>query len=142
LVDDIDLMEVHMSDSLDRTEEARASSARDVTHGAQFWVHISPQQNTEQWVEQWEVRFELGDWSGTISSDNPQEILQTPGLAGIFSVTVTGSGPNMPRKLLVPLPESMGQIRCGGNCAAMVGIIANADGADARFWTVWDALCN
>jgi hypothetical protein len=124
-------------------EASQASSKREaIATGAQFWVHISPQHNTEQWIHQWEVRFELGDWSGSISSDNPQEILQTPGLSGIFTVTVTGSGPNMPRKMLTPLDDNTPQVRCRGNCAAMIGIIAAEEGNDAHFWTVWDALCN
>jgi hypothetical protein len=138
-------LEVHMADNPENAAETQshgASNGEAITSGAQFWVHISPQHNTEHWVEQWEVTFELDDWSGTITSANPQEILQTPGLSGIFNVAVIASGPNMHQKILTPLTDSRQQIRCNANCAAMVGIIAAADGNDAHYWTVWDALCN
>ena len=122
---------------------SQASSPPELgSNGAQFWVHISPQHGTEQRFQEWSVTFRLGDWTGIISSDNPQEILQTPGLSGIFDVTVSVSGPATPTATLTPLPDSRPQIGCNGNCAAMVGIIAGAGEAESHYWTVWDALCN
>jgi hypothetical protein len=134
-----------MADDPENTAKTRAhvSERRDtISDGAQFWVHISPQHGTEQYIQQWEVRFQSSDWTGSITSDNPQEILQTPGLSGVFEVIVIASGPTLPRTHLTPLPDSKPQIGCNGNCAAMVGIIAGADGGEAHYWTVWDALCN
>jgi len=111
--------------------------------GAQFWAYISPQHQTSQNVTKWEVRIEQtdGNWVGSITSDNPQKELQTPNLSGIFKVTVTASGPNFAQKTLSPEPYSKPDIGCNSNCAGMVGIVANEDGTDATYWTVWDAVC-
>jgi len=112
--------------------------------GAQFWAYISPQNNTEQAVTKWQVTIEQadGNWTGTITSDNPQQQLKTPNLSGLFNVKVTGSGPKMPQKQLTPQSGSKPNIGCNSNCAAMVGIVATPDGTGANYWTVWDALCS
>ena len=110
--------------------------------GAQFWAYISPTNNTGEKVTQWTVTISQDNWEGTITSDNPQEILQTPGLSGIFTVVVEGSGPYMPTTTFGALPDSEADIGCNSNCTSMVGIVATRDGKDAHYWTVWDALCS
>ena len=66
-------------------------------NGAQFWAYVSPQHETSKYVTKWQVRIEQtdGNWSGIIDSDNPEKILQTPDLSGIFKVTVRASGPEI-----------------------------------------------
>lgn len=110
--------------------------------GAVFWAYISPQNNTDQVVTDWSVTLTQGNWIGTITSANPQQQLQTPGLSGIFQVVVTGSGPNMPSQQLSPQAGSKADIGCNNNCAAMVGIVATPQGDSANYWTVWDAFCS
>lgn len=113
-----------------------------VGNGALFWAYISPQNDTAAKVTKWAVTIEQGDWSGMISSDDPQAQLQTPGLSGIFKVTVTGSGPNMAGMTLSPQAGSSANIGCNSNCASFVGIVANEDGTSAEYWTTWDAFCS
>lgn len=110
--------------------------------GASFWAYISPQNNTAAVVTQWSVTISQGSWNGTISSANPTEQLQTPGLSGIFSVEVTGSGPNMPKQQIQVQAGSNPDVGCNANCASMVGIVANIAGDSAQYWTTWDAFCN
>ncbi len=110
--------------------------------GAQFWAYISPMNDTASKLTSWQVRLEQGNWVGFIDSDDPQQILQTPELSGVFSVTVTAVGPKMPQKQLSPGPDSKPNVGCNSNCAAMVGIVANEDGTAATYWTTWDAICN
>lgn len=112
--------------------------------GAQFWAYVSPQNDTDGNVTEWSVTVEQvdGNWAGTITSANPTQTLQTPGLSGIFNVTVVGSGPKLPPQKLTPTDYSKPNIGCNSNCSAMIGIVANADGTDANYWTVWDALCS
>jgi hypothetical protein len=112
--------------------------------GAQFWAYISPQNETEKHVTKWIVKLEQkdGDWSDFISSDDPEKILQTPNLAGVFTVRVNASGPLFPEKQLTNLPDSKPDVGCNSNCFAMVGIVATEDGKNAHYWTVWDAFCN
>ncbi len=113
-------------------------------NGAQFIVYISPQEETAKYVTKWVVKIEQkdGNWSGSISSDNPTETLQTPGLSGIFNVTVQACGPNFDNKILVPVSWSNPDIGCNSNCVSMVGIVAAVGGKDANYWTTWDAVCN
>ena len=115
--------------------------ALQVGQGAVFWAYISPQNNTEKVVTKWSVTISQGAWRGTITSENPQQQLQTRGLSGIFDVVVTGSGPNLPEQKLTPQAGSKPDIGCNSNCAAMVGIVAGADGRSANYWTTWDAFC-
>lgn len=124
------------------SEKVRSGSIS-LGSGAQFWAYVSPQNNTSQNVTQWQVTIQQqdGNWSGTITSDNPEQMLQTPGLSGIFNVTVTASGPNMSEQQLTPQSGSNPNIGCNANCSAMVGIVSNEDGTSANYWTVWDALC-
>ena len=113
------------------------------TGGASFGVDLSPRNGTASVVTQWSVRIEqrLGTWSGTITSANPAEILQTPGLSGMFDVTVVASGPHLPEKQLAPVPGSRADVGCQARCRALVGIVATPDGTDAEYWTTWDAVC-
>jgi hypothetical protein len=117
--------------------------ALEVGKGAKFWAYISPSNNTAKAVTKWSVTIAQkdGNWIGTITSANPYEQLQTPGLSGVFNVKVTGSGPKMPEHQLTPQAGSNPDIGCNSNCAAMVGIVATPDGTDANYWTVWDAYC-
>lgn len=112
-----------------------------VGNGAKFWVSISSQNNTAKNVTKWSVRFEQGNWTGSITSANPYDQLQTPGLSGLFKVTVTGSGPHMPEHQLQPQPPSTHEIGCNSNCASMVGIVSDPNGGNAHFSTTWDAFC-
>ncbi len=112
--------------------------------GAQFWAYISPQHETSKNVTKWEVVIEQqdGNWAGKITSDAPQQHLKTPGLSGIFKVTVKASGPNFAETTLTNLPDSKPDIGCNSNCFGMVGIVADEDGKGAKYWTVWDAFCS
>lgn len=112
--------------------------------GASFWAYISPQNNTDAVVTKWSVTLQQlnGNWTGTITSDNPTQQLQTPGLSGIFKVIVSASGPNFGPTTLAPKAGSQADIGCNSNCAGMVGIVATADGKGAEYWTVWDAYCS
>ena len=112
--------------------------------GARFWAYISPQNKTAQSVTRWEVRIEQtdGNWFGVITSDDPEMILETPNLSGVFRVRVTASGPKFDEKVLAPTSDSKADIGCNNNCAAMVGIVATEEGTDANYWTTWDAFCN
>jgi hypothetical protein len=117
------------------------AEARDGVDGASFGVYLSPQNTTSSMLTQWSVRTTKrdGSWSGSITSEHPDDILQTPDLAGIFDVTVVASGPHMPEKQLAPLRESRADVRCDSRRRAMVGIVAAPDGTDAEYWTVWNA---
>ena len=112
--------------------------------GARFWAYISPMYDTAANVTEWSVTItqQDGNWTGTITSADPYAQLQTPHLSGMFNVTVTGSGPNMPEKTLGPQEGSSSHIGCNSNCASMVGIVSTDEsGTDAEYWTTWDAIC-
>ncbi|MFL9845546.1 hypothetical protein [Flavobacterium rhizosphaerae] len=127
-----------------------ANSANEVKlgKGAQFWAYISPVNDTLKMITNWEVTLSQGDWSGTITSKEPTKQLQTPGLSGIFKVSVkvlngsTGTWREVP-----PQSGSANEIGCNSNCASMVGIVADSTSPmpgsiNAHFWTTWDALCS
>lgn len=112
-------------------------------NGAQFWVHVSEDNDTFEVLTDWQVtiRHHYENWSGTIASDKPTKILQTPNLSGIFHVTVTAKiGKEPITREIEPLEGSNRNIGCNSNYAAMIGIEALPSGADARYWTVWDAV--
>lgn len=114
------------------------------TDGAQFWAYVSPQHETARFVSDWKVTIEEedGNWSGTITSENPRKILQSPSLSGVFNVRVEAVvGSILQPRELYPQAGSKPDIGCKPNCAAMVGIIAAQGGEDAFYWTVWDATC-
>jgi hypothetical protein len=116
-------------------------------NGAQFWAYISPENDTAKAVTKWTVTFKqqrhfpAPPWEGSITSDNPHQILQTPGMSGVFQVTVWASGPSITWQKLEPVSWSNPDIGCNSNCAAMVGIVATPDGTGANYWTTWDAIC-
>ena len=112
--------------------------------GAQFWAYLSPQHDTHENVTEWSVTVQQanGNWVGIVTSENPTQTLQTPGLSGLFNVKVVASGPKLPKKELAPTKDSKPNIGCNSNCAGMVGIVSNADGTDAEYLTVWDAMCS
>jgi hypothetical protein len=124
------------------SNEYAAQGSLQLGGGAQFWAYISPQNNTAKVVTNWAVQFQQGNWTGTITSANPRQILQTPNLSGIFNVTVTGSGPNFPPMKFTAQSGCNANIGCNSNCASMVAIIATPDGRSASYCTTWDAICH
>lgn len=116
--------------------------------GAQFWVYLSPQNDTAKVVKGWAVTFSQGNWSDQITSENPTKQIQTPNLSGLFDIKITETdfSTNPPRQVdIPPMPPSKNQIGCNSNCASMVGIVADEKpllgGPNAKFWTTWDAIC-
>lgn len=115
--------------------------------GAQFWVYLSPQNDTSQMVSKWKVTFSQGNWSDTISSDDSSRQIQTPNLSGIFDIKVELlSGSTGTWRQIPPQSGSNYEIGCNANCSSMVGIVADSNtpmpGAiNAHFWTTWDAMC-
>lgn len=110
--------------------------------GARFWAYISPQNDTAERYPEWSVAIEQkdGDWIGKINSDEPHKVLETPGLSGVFKVTVYVRGEEY-RGEIEALSDSQKDVGCNSNCAAMVGIVADPNDRGAHYWTVWDALC-
>jgi len=116
--------------------------------GAQFWVYLSPQNDTAKTVKNWSVTFSQGNWSDSITSKNPTKKIRTPNLSGIFQIKITESDPSPEQPLEIEIPPMDGgknEIGCNANCASMVGIVADKNPrpgqANAKFWTIWDALC-
>ncbi|MEM1222134.1 MAG: hypothetical protein AAGH40_05170 [Verrucomicrobiota bacterium] len=117
--------------------------------GAQFWVYLSPQNNTAEVIKTWSVTFSQGNWSDSITSEDPTKQIQTPNLSGEFDlkVTQTDYSTNPPREVDIPAKApSTNVIGCNSNCASMVGIVADETpvigGAQGTFWTTWDAFCS
>jgi hypothetical protein len=129
------------------TANANAPETIQLGNGAQFWVYLSPDNNTAKMIGTWRVTFSQGNWIGTISSENPTQQLQTPNLSGIFEIKVELlSGSTGTWRQIPPQQGSTIEIGCNSNCSSMVGIVADstnpAPGAiNAHFWTTWDALC-
>ena len=121
-------------------QQALGAQVQDGPAGASFGAYLSPENTTASMLAQWSVRIAQrdGSWSGSITSQQPGEVLQTPDLSGIFDVIVVASGPRMPEKQLAPLRESRADISCESHRRAMVGIVAAPDGTDAAYWTVWN----
>ncbi len=116
--------------------------------GAQFWVYLSPENNTSQVVKGWSVTFSQGSWSDSITYKKPTKQIQTPNLSGLFQIKITEAdhSTNPPRKVPIPAkPPSTHEIGCNSNCLSMVGIVADKNpvlgGPNATFWTTWDAIC-
>ncbi|MGE8433038.1 hypothetical protein [Chryseobacterium joostei] len=126
-----------------------ANSSGQVTlgNGAQFWVYLSPQNDTSKMISTWRVTFSQGDWSDFISSENPTKQIQTPHLSGIFDIKVELlSGSTGTWRQIPPQAGSNNEIGCNSNCASMVGIVADSTNPligsiNAHFWTTWDAMC-
>ncbi len=129
------------------TFNANAPASIQLGNGAQFWVYLSPENNTVKMIGTWRVTFSQGNWIGTISSENPTQMLQTPNLSGIFDIKVELlSGSTGTWRQIPPQQGSTNEIGCNSNCASMVGIVADSTtpppGAiNAHFWTTWDAFC-
>ena len=72
--------------------------------GAQFWVYISPDNDTDKVVKGWEVTFSQGKWSDSITHLDPTKIIKSPGLSGIFDLSVTelDHSTNPPRRIAIP----------------------------------------
>jgi hypothetical protein len=128
--------------NIDEIEAQVSSGDLQLGGGAQFWAYISPSNNTAACLTSWSVTVSQGSWSGTITSNDPQQILQTPNLSGIFDVTVEAAGQDFAWQKLTPTSYSKPNIGCNSNCAAMIGIVANPDCTDANYWTTWDAVCS
>jgi len=115
--------------------------------GAQFWVYLSPQNNTAKMIQKWRVTFSQGNWNDYISSEDPTKQIETPHLSGLFDIKVELlSGSTGTWRQIPPQAGSNNEIGCNSNCASMVGIVADSinplPGAiNAHFWTTWDALC-
>jgi len=128
--------------------KANSSGQVNLGDGAQFWAYISPQNDTEKMITNWRVTLSQGNWKDSITSEEPEKMLKTPGLSGIFEVQVEVlSGSTGQWQEIPPVPESTHEIGCGYNCAAMVGIVADSTSPpigsiNAKFWTVWNAICN
>ncbi|QTD38668.1 hypothetical protein JL193_05185 [Polaribacter batillariae] len=117
--------------------------------GAQFWVYLSPQNNTVDVVKGWQVKFSQGNWSDSITSENPTKQIKTPNLSGNFTIELTAlnHSTNPPTRVNIPAQAgSENVIGCNSNCASFVGIVANEKpllgGVNAQFWTTWDAICS
>ncbi|MBQ4819176.1 hypothetical protein [Aquimarina sp. MMG016] len=127
---------------------ANANSELKLGGGAQFWVYLSPQNDTAKVVKGWSVTLSQGNWSDSITSENPTKQIKTPNLSGTFDIKITETdySTNPPRQIDIPAQApSTNKIGCNSNCASMVGIVANEKGlpggANAKFWTTWDAMC-
>lgn len=126
---------------------ANSSGQLQLGGGAQFWVYLSPQNDTAKMISTWRVTFSQGNWSDSISSENPTKQIHTPNLSGIFEIKVELlSGSTCTWRQIPPQAGSYNEIGCNSNCASMVGIVADstnpAPGAiNAHFWTTWDAMC-
>ena len=126
---------------------ANAPASIQLGKGAQFWVYLSPQNNTSKMISTWRVTFSQGNWSDQISSEDPTKQIQTPNLSGIFDIKVELlSGSTGTWRQIPPQAGSNNEIGCNNNCASMVGIVADSTspmpGAiNAHFWTTWDAMC-
>ncbi|KMQ64480.1 hypothetical protein ACM46_09420 [Chryseobacterium angstadtii] len=126
---------------------ANSSGQLQLGNGAQFWVYLSPQNDTSKMISTWRVTFSQGNWSDFISSENPTKQIQTPNLSGIFDIKVELlSGSTGTWRQIPPQQGSNNEIGCNSNCASMVGIVADSmnpfPGAiNAHFWTTWDAMC-
>jgi hypothetical protein len=131
-----------------KTGTANSGGQMKLGGGAQFWVYLSPDNNTANVVKGWSVTFSQGNWHDSITSENPTKTIQTPNLSGMFNIKVQEMdySTNPPRMVDIPAtPPSNNTIGCNSNCASFVGILADAKpkmgGPDATFWTTWDALC-
>lgn len=126
---------------------ANSSGQLQLGGGAQFWVYLSPQHDTAKMITKWRVTFSQGNWSDSISSDNPTKQIQTPNLSGIFEIKVELlSGSTGTWRQIPPQAGSHNEIGCNSNCASMVGIVADSinpliGAINAHFWTTWDAMC-
>ncbi|WP_027387443.1 hypothetical protein [Chryseobacterium gregarium] len=131
----------------DKSYNANSSGQVQLGGGAQFWVYISPQNDTVKMITQWKVTFSQGNWSDMISSENPTQQIKTPGLSGVFDIKVEMLSGSTGTWRAIPAQQgSENKIGCNANCASMVGIVADstspAPGAiNAHFWTTWDAFC-
>ena len=126
-----------------RREETRFEQMK-LGGGAQFWVYVSPSNDTARYLNKWQVKIEQQDesWSGIITSENPRQSLQTPGLSGIFKLTVVAELYNGAVAIqLQPQAGSQSDVGCDANCAAMIGIVLAPGGGIAKYWTVWNAFC-
>ncbi len=112
----------------------------DLGGGATFYIYISPQNDGQQNITDWDVHFQQGGKSWKIES--PETELKIPGGSGIFELTVFAGGPHFKSKQILPTQGSNKNIGCNENCFSLVQLVATADGHDAVYVTTWDAACS
>jgi hypothetical protein len=127
---------------------ANSSSVVNLGKGARFWAYLSPQNEKSKMIRNWRVIISQGNWTDSITSEDPTKQIQTNGLSGLFNVNVEVlSGSTGMWQKLRPVKGSTNQIGCNVNCSSMVGIVADSTNPpigsiNAKFWTTWDALCS
>ena len=116
----------------------------DIGGGVEFWVYISPQNETSKFLTEWKVVIEHEDtkWIGVINSDNPKEILKTPSLYGYFKLSVFASGRYFEWQRLEVKKGSKKNIACAPNSVSMITLECTEDKDDANYYTIWNALFN
>lgn len=108
--------------------------------GAQFWAIVA--NDSKPYITTWKVKITQDDWGGTISSDDPTNILKTPDLSGDFKVSVMAEGPDFEWQELSAAEGCNADIGCNSNCASMVSISTAGDGTTPTYCTTWDAMCS
>ncbi|WP_395059209.1 hypothetical protein [Flavobacterium sp.] len=127
---------------------ANFGSVVELGNGAQFWAYLSPENETSKMIRSWKVTISQGNWSDSITNENPSKQIQTNGLSGNFNLNVEVlSGSTGMWQSLLPVQGSTNEIGCNSNCASMVGIVADSisppiGSINAKFWTTWDAMCS
>lgn len=136
------------SNKMSNLGTANSGSVINLGNGAKFWAYLSPQNETSKMIRNWKVTISQGNWSDSITSEDPTKQIQTNQLSGIFNVSVQVlSGSTGIWQELDPVSGSTNQIGCNSNCSSMVGIVADSTNPpigsiNAKFWTTWDALCS
>jgi hypothetical protein len=113
--------------------EAAGGSQEDLGGGAYFWVYPKD-------VKDWTVTLTQGSWSGSMSSDGPQN-LQTDGMSGNFDIQAERREP--PSDVVIPIEPCDGGepvIGCNENCASMITLVAKSPD-EVCYVTTWDAFC-
>ncbi|HEY0426574.1 MAG TPA: hypothetical protein VGC76_02090 [Pyrinomonadaceae bacterium] len=108
--------------------------------GAQFWTVVAT--DSKPFITAWKVILSQNEWSDSMSSDNPTQGLKTPGLSGVFNVSVSAEGPDFTWQELSAKEGCQANIGCNSNCASMVSMSASPDGKSATYCTTWDAACS
>lgn len=117
---------------------------RNHPEGAQFAVYISPSNNTDENLTEWEVTISQGIWSDTITSNNPEVLIQSPGLSGEFGVVVRGTGPQMSSRQLTNISSESGpNVNCSVNCSSLI-VLRSTDesGTDTMYYTLSNTICD
>lgn len=115
--------------------------------GAQFWGYLSGMYHSQEIITDFRIVLQhtTSDWMGEITYSSYKEgMLKTPDLEGKFTVTVYASGTTFAEKRLEllddPTIEHNPDIECRADNAGMIGIVADEDGKDAKYWTISNAM--